>query len=331
VEQPPAAQVAMHVQYRSLVTRALSSQLVTSLEPAIERLTEELIDAFPHDGRGDLIAALAAPLPNLAIACLFGVPVQERSMFTAWADEYSRLAAGDDGADLPSRPTIRDAVGYFAYLLARRRLEPQDDLLGRLAQMHYGEAALSSTQVLYLCDQLMVAGRDLTSGLIGNGVAALLTHPDQLARVRADPGRLNAAIEETLRWDTPVLGQARTARVDTELRDVPIPAGSALLVMFAAANRDPAVFVEPDRFDIGRANAGQHLAFGRGIHFCLGAALARLEARVALRTLFGRLSHLSLDPDQPGTRRTARLMVNLRAYRSLPLVFGRAYYLSDNW
>src|SRR5439155_21048326 len=152
--------------------------------------------------------------------------------------------------------------------------------LSRLTQAHLGDAVLSSSQVLHLCDQLMTAGRDLTAGLIGNCLAALLSHPEQLARVRAEPNRLDAAIEESLRWDTPVLGQARICRADTELRGVRLPAGSTVMVMFAAANRDPDIFAEPDRFDIERRNVGQHLAFGRGLHFCIGAALARLEARV---------------------------------------------------
>lgn len=326
-EPPPAAvQVAEHVEYRNLVTRALSNRFVADLDAEIQRLTDELVDGFPGSGHVDVIPALAAPLPTLALARVLGVPDAERAMFTVWADDYSRSIAGDldDEARAQLRKSVRDAVGYFAYLVERRRSVPQNDLLSRLAEAHLGEAALSSAQVLYLCDQLMIAGRDLTTGLIGNCLAALLSHPEQLARLQADPSRLAAAVEETLRWDTPVLGQARVCRADTEVRGVPIPAGSTVVVMFAAANRDPDVFSGPDRFDIERPNAGQHLAFGRGVHFCMGAALARLEARVAVRTLFGRLSHLRLDPDQASVRRPPGSMVNLRAFRSLPLVFDLA-------
>jgi cytochrome P450 len=209
-------------------------------------------------------------------------------------------------------------------MLERRRQEPQNDLLSRLTQAHVGEAVLSTSQMLYLCDQLMVAGRDLTTGLIGNCLAAVLSQPIQLARLKAEPNRIGAFVEESLRWDTPVLGQARISRADTELRGIPIPAGSSVLVMFAAANRDPEVFTDPDRFDIERGNAGQHLTFGRGIHFCIGAALARMEARIAVSTLLSRLPNLRLDADRPGARRDAGLMVNLRAYRSLPLAFDPA-------
>lgn len=321
-----ADQVAAHFQYRGLVTRAFSNRFVADLEVEIQRLTDGLIEGFGRSGLVDIILALASPLPTVGLACLLGVPEEERAMFAAWADDYSRGLTGDldaeGGAHL--RRTVREAVGYFAYVVERRRQQPQNDLLSRLAEAQLGDTQLSSSQVLYLCDQLMIAGRDLTTGLIGNCLGAVLSHPEQLARLRAEPKRLDAVIEESLRWDTPVLGQARINRADTELRGVRIPAGSTVMVMFAAANRDPRVFMEPDRFDIERSNVGQHLAFGRGLHFCFGAPLARLEARVAVRTLFGRLPNLRLDPDRPGVRRAAGSMVNLRAYRSLPLAFDLA-------
>jgi hypothetical protein len=319
-----AAEVATHVRYRTLVAGALSGEFVAALEGEVARLTGELLDAVPATGTIDLIPALAAPLPTRVLARLLGVADESRAAFTAWGEAYSRSKA--DGLDARARAGVREAVaealGHFAYLLARRQAEPAPDLLGRLLAVHAGEARLTPRQVLGLCDQLMIAGRDLTAGLIGNALAALLGHPAQLARLRAEPGCLEGAIEEALRWDTPVLGQARVSRDASTLRGVPIPAGRTVVVLFAAANRDPAVFAAPDRFDIGRGNAGQHLAFGRGLHFCLGAALARLEARVAVRALLARWPRIRPDPGRPAERRAAPLMVNLRAFRSLPVLLG---------
>lgn len=168
----------------------------------------------------------------------------------------------------------------------------------------------------------MVAARDLETGLLGNSLYALLSHPDQWQRLRAEPGTLDSAIEECLRWDTPVLGKARTTLTDVSVRGVLIPAGGRVMVMLGSANRDPAVFAEPDRFDSRRQNLAQHLALGRGIHYCLGAPLARLETRVVLRTLFDRLPNIRLAPDSPPARRSPRQMLNLCALRSLPIVFG---------
>jgi cytochrome P450 len=313
-----SAEVAAHAQYRSRVAGAFTNRFVADLEGDVRRLTEELIDGFAPSGRVDLVPALAAPLPTLVLARALGVPDEDRALFAGWAECYSR--AMDDNLDAKTLgPTVRDAMGYFAYRLERSRAQPGTDLLSRLTQKGPGETLLS--QALLLCDQLMVAGRDLTTGLITNAVAALLSHPEQLARLRSNGEALDGAVEESLRWDPPVLGQARVSCTDTELRGVPIPAGSTIMVMFAAANRDPAVFVDPDRFDIERVNAAQHLAFGRGLHFCLGAALARLEARVALRSLLGRLPSLRLDAARPPVRRGAPFMVNLRAFRSLPIAF----------
>jgi cytochrome P450 len=196
------------------------------------------------------------------------------------------------------------------------------DLLARPTSVRIGGSQLSATSILSLCNQLMIAARDLATGLLGNSLHALLNHPDQWLNLRAEPTTLDSVIKECLRWDTPVLRQARTSLTDVSLRGLPIPAGSSVIVMLGSANRDPAVFAEPDRFDGRRHNAGQHLAFGRGIHFCIGAPLARLEARVALRTLVDRLPNIRLAPDSPPLRRSPGQMLNLRAFRSLPIAFG---------
>jgi cytochrome P450 len=317
--QPPAE----HVQYRNILARAFNAEYVAGLEPTIQGIVDRLIDEFISQGDVDLMTAFAERLPTLALAEMLGIPDTDLPMFLAWADVYTASLAVELNAEQKADfvRTIRELVGYFAYRLEDRRRHPGDDLISRLIRARAGEAELSTAQILSLCEQFMVAGRDLTTGLIGNGVRALLQHPEQLQRVKEQPALLEAAIEETLRWDSPVLGQPRTNRTDCELRGVRMQPGDLVVVMFAAANRDPLVFPSPDAFELDRPNAGLHLAFGRGIHFCLGAPLARLEAGIALRTLFERLPRLRLDPGRSGQRRVAFAMLNLRTYGSLPVAF----------
>src|SRR5262249_749409 len=193
-----AAEVAEHTQYRSRVPAALTNRLVADLEGGVRRLTEELIDRFSPSGRVDLVPAFAGPLPTLALARALGVPDEERALFAGWAECYSR--AMDDDRDAKTLgPVIRDAMAYFAYRLERCRARPGTDLLSYLTQKGPGETILSQAQVLLLCDQLMVAGRDLVTGLITNAVAALLSHPEELARLRANEEALGGAVEESLR------------------------------------------------------------------------------------------------------------------------------------
>jgi len=261
---------------------------------------------------------------------MLGIPESDRAMFCGWADVYTSSLGGNLGAHGQDtfRQTIRDLVGYFAFQVEVRRREPRDDLITRLIAARLGDSELSPAQILSLCEQLMVAGRDLTTGLISNCVRALLTHPRQLQSALEQPRFLDAAIEETLRWDTPVLGQPRTNRLDIHMRGVRLRPGDMVVVMFGAANRDPEVFPAPDDFDIERQNAAQHLAFGRGIHFCLGAPLARLQARIVVRTLFARLPGLTLVPEQSPARRVAAFMLNLRTFGSLPATFDSISHLT---
>ena len=320
---PLASQPAVHIQYRSLVNRAFTTTFVANLEPRIQLFADRLIDEFAGSGVADFMDAVAYPLPTLVLADLLGLTEAERPLFIAWADDYTR-ALGDFEPQVQARyqRSASELVAYFGYKLHERRGPASHDLLARLTSARIGDSQLSATDILSLCNQLMVAARDLATGLLGNSLYALLSHPDQWLRLRAEPSTLDSAIEECLRWDTPVLGQARTSLTDVSLRGVRIPAGGSVMVMLGSANRDPAVFAEPDRFDSRRQNAGQHLAFGRGIHFCLGAPLARLETRVVLRTLLDRLPNMRLAPDSPPVRRSPGQMLNLRAFRSLPIAFG---------
>jgi cytochrome P450 len=295
------------------VSRALGPDFLAALEPKVQQLLEELLQPMVARGEADFMAAIACPLPTLVLAEMLGVPPPDRAMFMGWASAYTEGLAG-----APTQTRYRDATGelvaYFGYQLA---LRPQGDhLLARLAASSLGKA-----EILSFCNQLMVAARDLTTGLLGNGLHALLAHLDQLRRVRAEPKLLDQAIEECLRWDAPVLGQARIARQVSRVGSVEIPSGSRVLVMLAAANRDPDIFSQPDQFDIDRPNAGQHLAFGRGLHFCLGAPVARMEARVVLRTIFERFPDLRLVAGPGQTRRSGGRMLNLRSFERLPIQF----------
>ncbi len=316
-----------HIRYRALLGRAFDSRLITWVEPIVRELVDQLIDRLidgcARRGQADLIAAVAYPLPTLTLAALFGIPESERALFLGWASDYSRAMMGelDEAGEARFRRTVAELLSLFAYLLEVRRRQPGEDLLSRLADSRVDGDRLGTSRILGLCDQLMVAGRDLTAGLIGNCTWALLAHETQLGRLRMRPGLLDAAIEETLRWDTPVLGQARTSTTDTHLRRVRIPAGSTILLMFGSANRDPDIFADPDRFDIERPNARQHMAFGRGIHLCPGAALARLQARATIGRLLERLPCLRIVPDRPPVRRVAAFMLNLRGFESFPVAF----------
>jgi cytochrome P450 len=318
-ERLPAA----HVHYRNLLARAFNAELLAQLEPKIQWLVDDLMNHFPSGGQVDLMLALAKPLPTLVLAEMLGIPESDRAMFCGWADVYTDSLGGKVGLDgqVKFQQTIRELVNYFAFRVEERRGKPGDDLITRLTRARLGESELSAAQILSLCEQLMVAGRDLTTGLIGNCIRALLTHPRQLQSLLDNPRLLDAAIEETLRWDSPVLGQPRTNRLDAEMRGVRLRPGDMIVVMFGAANRDPDVFPEPDDFDIERQNVAQHLAFGRGIHFCVGAPLARLQARIVVRTVFARLPGLRLVIEQAPARRVAAFMLNLRTFGSLPVTF----------
>jgi cytochrome P450 len=319
----PRRAPADHVQYRNILARAFNAEYVAQLEPMIQGIVDRLVEAFVRRGEVDLMSEFGERLPTLVLAEMLGIPSADQALFHAWADVYTTSLTNE--LDAQQRAdflrTIRELVAYFAYQIEDRRRHPGDDLVSRLIHARYGQAELSAAQILSLCEQFMVAGRDLTTGLIGNGVRALLLHPAQLQRVNAQDELLDAAIEETLRWDSPVLGQPRTNRLECELRGVRLQPGDLVVVMFAAANRDPLVFPLPDVFDLDRPNAGLHLAFGRGIHFCLGAPLARLEARVALRTLLTRLPNLQLSAGRSSQRRLAFAMLNLRTFGSLPVAF----------
>ncbi|ROQ35261.1 cytochrome P450 [Streptomyces sp. PanSC19] len=309
-----AADAPDHTRLRRLVTAEFTGRRVEGLRPRIERLTHELVDAMEPAGRADLVDAYAFPLPITVICELLGVPAEDRATFRGWSNELV-TPTGERG--------ILDALegfgGYLDGLIEDKRAAgPADDLLsGLIAARAEGGDRLSGPELRAMAYLLLIAGHETTVNLISNTVRNLLTHPEQLAALRADPDLLDGAIEESLRYDGPVeTGTFRFTREPVAIGDTVIPAGQSVLVGIGALDRDPARFPEPDRFDIRRDTRG-HLAFGHGIHYCLGAPLARLEGRIALRTLLDRFPRLELDAD-PNTLDWLPGML-MRGTRHLPV------------
>ncbi|MFF4389589.1 cytochrome P450 [Streptomyces sp. NPDC001552] len=288
-----------HTRLRRLVAREFTARRVESLRPRVQQITDELLDAMAArpDRRADLIASFAVPLPMTVICELLGVPGLDRQRFRYWSGE---IVAPLDGVGAAPR-AVEEMTAYLLELVAAKAEDPGEDLLSALIRTRDEDGGrLSPDELIGMAFLLLVAGHETTVNLIGNGVRALLAHPGQLAALRADPdGLIDGAVEEMLRYDGPVQHATyRFAAADLELGGVTITAGSSVLVALAAADRDPARFAEPgpDVFDIRRTGPG-HLAFGHGIHFCLGAPLARMEGRIAVRALLERFPDLAEDPD----------------------------------
>jgi len=277
-----------HTRIRRLVNKTFTPRAVEYLRPKIEQLADELLDRMAAQGDVDLISAYALPIPMLVICELLGVPEDDRADFTAWSEAVNGT---HDDPDVE-----REAYAYLEKLVAGKRAHPTDDLLSALSVAATEDGGtLSETELLHNAILLLVAGHDTTVFLIANTVLALLGAPQQLAEVRADPDLLPAAIEEVLRYDSPVnISSQRWATEPITLNGVTVPAGEPLLVSVMSANRDPAHFDDPDRFDIHRDQTARHLGFGHGIHYCPGAPLARMETHIAVGKLLERFPDLRL-------------------------------------
>ena len=293
-----------HTRLRGLVSKAFTPRSVAALRPAIEALVDDLLLDLPAEA--DLIAHFAAPLPVAVISEMLGIPVEDRAAFRAWSEDMV-VPDGPEG-ETPEwqarwREASRHFLDYLTELIDHRRRQPQDDMVSRLVATGIGEDDLLAT-----CQLLLFAGHETTVNLIANGVLALLRNPDQLDRLRRQPELIDSAVEELLRYDGPVHLTARTALEPVDFAE----AGDYVIVVLGAANRDPARFDDPDRLDIGRER-NQHLGFGAGIHYCLGAPLARLEAQIALPRL------LQKDLALTGEELTWRHSLMLRGLNSLPV------------
>jgi cytochrome P450 len=310
--------------FRKLVNKAFSAKRVGSLGPRVEEIAGELADRIAERGRAELLSEFAQPLPLTVIAEQLGAPREDLSLFRKWTDGFLAQLSGvaDLDGQVAAARLIVEFQHYFAARLEERRKEPHDDIISDIVHARVeDERPLDVTEMLSILQQLLVAGNETTASSIVEGIWLLIQHPDQLERLQQDPGLIPNAIEEILRLATPTANMWRVCKQDTQLGGVEIPAGSMCMVRYAAANRDPAQFPDPDRFDVGRANAAEHLAFGQGIHHCLGAALARKELAVAFRTLLGRFDSFALDPSAPAPQHRPNIL--LWGFDSLPITFQR--------
>ena len=310
-----------HRKLRTLVSQAFTPRVVAGLEPRIAELTTGLLDRAGE--RFDLIDALAYPLPVIVIAELLGIPTSDQGVFRGWADVLlsqevdPELAVGEasEQAMVAVAPTMREMNAYFLEHIRARRADPGTDLTSSLTQAEVDGERLADEEIIGFVGLLLLAGHITTTATVGNSVVCFQENPDAAAAIRSDPTLLPAAIEEVLRLRTPFPRVGRLTKVATEVGGVSVPAGQILLPWLAAANRDERVFAEPHRFDVHR-RPNPHLTFGHGIHFCLGAPLARLEARVALRLLLQRYRDIDVADDETVEERNPWTMV---AVARLPL------------
>jgi cytochrome P450 len=305
-----------HRRYRALVSTAFRQKVLAQWEnELVVAVATELIDAFADRGHADLVREFNFPFPTQVISGILGLPREDYRQFQRWSTAILSFFTKLDEAVRASQE-VRD---YMAVILAERRREPREDLISELAQAELDGERLSDEEIFSFLRLLLPAGVETTYRATGNMLFSLLSNPEQLAAVRADRDLVPQTIEESLRLETPLLNITRLATRDTEVSGVPIPAGSTVMLMLAAANRDETRYGEPDQFDIRRENPKPHISFGQGPHACLGTHLARLEMRVALNQLLDRLPGLRLDPagDDPHIRGQV-----FRSPTSLPVLFG---------
>jgi cytochrome P450 len=298
VTDPP-----VHTRLNRLASRAFRQQRVSAMSGWIGELVEELLDDFVASGDDDFLAGLAYPLPAAVIARMMGVPQQDRGMFQHWSDELALVAFGAGGQDRAGRYAralagVRELQEYLTGLIERRRREPGEDMVSLLLGSAAGEGAgedgdhLDDAELMALCSLILFAGHETTTNLLCNAIVALDRHPAELARLRADPSLVNRAVEEVLRFEGPIKILIRWVVQDHERDGRQVRAGDRVFLVLQSANRDKGTFADPDRFDIGRPAKPLHVGFGRGLHACLGAQLARIEARAALPKILGRLGDI---------------------------------------
>lgn len=288
-----------HARLRRLVTQAFSARAIEAMRPEVARVADELLDAVAHETEFDLIENFASPLPIIVIAAMLGIDPADRADFRRWskglANVFTPIRPPEVLAAL--KTNVDELTAYFERAVVDRRANPRGDLISALVAVEDGGDRLTTTEIVTMCNLLLLAGNLTTTDLIGNTVLALLRNPDQMTILRADPGRIADAIEETLRLDPPVVQSLRIPLEPREIGGCPVGEGAAVTVFLMAAGQDPALHADPLRYDIDRADK-THYAFGGGVHFCLGAPLARAEAQIALAHLLARFPDLKLA-DKP--------------------------------
>ncbi len=313
----------VHTRLRKLVARAFAPQRIASYTPQIQSIIDELLDEIIDKGSFELVADLAVPLPVMVISMILGVEPELRHDFKRWSDDVVKFLAAPPQSE--ARENLRQSWdefrSYFSHLMEARLRAPRDDVITLLAQAHEDGDRLTVMEFLNFCQLLLVAGNETTTNLITNGVLAFADFfPEEEQKLRRHPTLSASMVEEVLRYDTPIPLTYRTTMRDVEIRGVIIPADSKVAFLWGSANRDPDIFAEPDRFDITRA-PNPHVAFASGIHYCLGAPLARLEMRLAVENLMRRMARLELDVHDPYERVEH---VFLRGMRRMPMTFDPA-------
>jgi cytochrome P450 len=308
-----------HTRLRALVQKAFTPRMVEQVRERIQTLTDNLLDAVQAGGKTDLIRDYALPIPTTIIAEMLGVPARERHKFHRW----SRAIVSSNPSGIGMLKVIPNIIAFLSYirkLIKKRRDDPQQDLVSALIGVEEVGEQLSEDELVAMIFLLLVAGHETTVNLIGNGVLALLKHPEQMGKLRDDPALIGTAVEELLRYDSPLeTATERFAREDLTICDVEIPRGGLVFVVIASANRDERQFPRPDLLDITR-EPNRHLTFGHGSHYCLGAPLARLEGQIAINTLLRRFAEpgLAIPPEKVRWRRG----LVLRGLEALPVIIS---------
>jgi|SRR5271163_2567274 cytochrome P450 len=309
----------VHSRLRRLAAKAFTPSRIRGMEPRIRAIAAELLSHTPSGSAFEAITDFADPLPVRVIAEMLGVPDERQTQFKQWSDAIiASIAVVPGSPPPPGSIEASDALReFFTEEIYRRRRAPGDDLISVLVGALDEREALNAEELLAFVILLMIAGNETTTNLIGNGLLALVRNPDQLARLRREPQLMASAVEEMIRYDSPVHSTVRVARRDTNIGGTDVAARSIVMVLLSAANRDPLQFSEPDRFDIAR-QPNAHVGFGEGIHFCIGAPLSRLEASIAFEMVLERFPSLRLSNPEPAL--TYKGALSMRGVSSLPML-----------
>ncbi|MEA5506770.1 cytochrome P450 [Halotia wernerae UHCC 0503] len=308
-----------HTRLRRLIGKVFNTRIVEEMRPRIQEIVNELINRIEEKGDLDMIADFAKPLPVAVISHILGIPPEDRYKLKQWSHWLGYIFDPMKASDVSQQLTqsIVEFREYLTQLIAKRRQKPEQDLITALIQARDEHDKLSEEELLVTCMLLFASGEETTVNLIGNGVTSLLRHPDQLAKLRQNPSLIQSAVEEFLRYESPLQISGRTAIEDIKIGGKLIKKGPPVFLILGAANRDPAQFHNPDQLDITRTD-NNHFAFGDGIHYCMGSALARTQGQIAINALVQKLPNLQLQTNKLEWREN----VFLRGLKTLPVSFG---------